>query len=491
MISSRQHASRAVVPESPAALLANLRRLPLALGAAFWTLSAPPLFAATWTVADCSSGTSGDVASKTGSLRFAAANANDGDTIDMSALTCSSISLQTGALALMQREISLRGPGAKKLTLTGQYNGASTNDRLIDHMGTGALSISALTLANGNLVTDSTPARGGCVYTAGVANFYDAVVSQCSATAHQSDARGGGVYAKSGLLLERSTVSGNVAVSTAPGTSRGGGVDSRDSTIQYSTISGNSVSNPGANDVGGGLYLHDGHVLIRESAIVGNSSDHDDGGVAVLVPESYQVDIGDSTISGNSAADVTGGAYIGAALVYLYNSTIAFNTAQTSQRNGSAATFAPGLVVGNLHPGSHTTLYLSSVLLSQNTTGAGENDVSGGTSAATLTITGSNNLVRASGTDVTVPADTLTNVCPLLGPLRFDGSLTPTHALLTGSPAIDTGRTQFGGLSYDQRGSANTNGVYSDGRISGSSADIGAYEVQQIDIVFNSGFDGC
>lgn len=32
---------------------------------------------------------------------------------------------------------------------------------------------------------------------------------------------------------------------------------------------------------------------------------------------------------------------------------------------------------------------------------------------------------------------------PLLGPLRFNGGLTPTHALSAGSPAIDTGDPGF------------------------------------------------
>ena len=45
------------------------------------------------------------------------------------------------------------------------------------------------------------------------------------------------------------------------------------------------------------------------------------------------------------------------------------------------------------------------------------------------------------------------NTDPLLGPLQNNGGPTLTHALLTGSPAIDTGDPSFTPPpSYDQRG---------------------------------------
>jgi hypothetical protein len=54
---------------------------------------------------------------------------------------------------------------------------------------------------------------------------------------------------------------------------------------------------------------------------------------------------------------------------------------------------------------------------------------------------------------------------PRIGPLADNGGLTMTHALLTGSPAIDTG-IAVPGITTDQRGVARV------GR-----PDIGAYEV--------------
>jgi hypothetical protein len=93
-----------------------------------------------------------------------------------------------------------------------------------------------------------------------------------------------------------------------------------------------------------------------------------------------------------------------------------------------------------------------------------------------------------------LPTDTKKGQCPLLGVLRDNGGQTYTHALLSKSPAIDTGNYVFGGPdSFDQRGSATVNGSMDYVRVSGLTmkADIGAHEVQQDDIVFNADNEGC
>ena len=82
-----------------------------------------------------------------------------------------------------------------------------------------------------------------------------------------------------------------------------------------------------------------------------------------------------------------------------------------------------------------------------------------------------------------VPSGTISGVCPWLGPLRDNGGPTRTHALLSHSPAIDSGK-DVSALKYDQR-------IVTFNRVSGASEDIGAYEVQQGDIVFNDSFNPC
>ena len=57
-----------------------------------------------------------------------------------------------------------------------------------------------------------------------------------------------------------------------------------------------------------------------------------------------------------------------------------------------------------------------------------------------------------------------TPIDPMMGPLQANGGPTETHALLSSSPALDTGNV---GLSTDQRGAI---------RPQGSGSDIGAFE---------------
>jgi hypothetical protein len=79
------------------------------------------------------------------------------------------------------------------------------------------------------------------------------------------------------------------------------------------------------------------------------------------------------------------------------------------------------------------------------------------------------NLVRNLTTNTVVVGSTNGDIYggdPLLGPLRNNGGLTLTHALMKGSPAIDAG-TNAGAPLTDQRGVA---------RPYGKAADIGAFE---------------
>jgi len=98
-----------------------------------------------------------------------------------------------------------------------------------------------------------------------------------------------------------------------------------------------------------------------------------------------------------------------------------------------------------------------------------------------VTFSGSGNLVRA--TFAAVPPGTIKFSCPLLGPLRNNGGPTPTHALLSKSPGIDQGNHDAS-ITLDQRGPGYP-------RVSGATADIGAYEMQQAEVVFSSSLEGC
>jgi hypothetical protein len=200
--------------------------------------------------------------------------------------------------------------------------------------------------------------------------------------------------------------------------------------------------------------------------------------------------ISNSTVSGNTATTQFGAMYVNSGTADFYNSTIAFNTAP----HRAGVTFGCCL--------SPMAVTLQSTLMSNNGDGSGDSDLikfdsSNVTINGGYIVTPANNLIRA--TDFTLPSDTISS-CPLLGRLRDNGGLTQTHALGSRSPAIDKGNTIAGpGVgNYDQRGAAEVNGVRDYARESrpiGSVdppvADIGAYEVQQDDEIFQTFFEGC
>src|SRR5262249_50888973 len=95
-----------------------------------------------------------------------------------------------------------------------------------------------------------------------------------------------------------------------------------------------------------------------------------------------------------------------------------------------------------------------------------------------VTVSGANNLIGVAS--ITPPADTI-SADPQLEALAFNGGETETHALRITSPAINAGN-DVSNVSFDQRGSGYP-------RVSGSQADIGAFEFDLDDVIFFDGFE--
>ena len=112
--------------------------------------------------------------------------------------------------------------------------------------------------------------------------------------------------------------------------------------------------------------------------------------------------------------------------------------------------------------------------------GAVESDVKSGDGV----VSGARNLIMGAAAMTVPPMDTLT-ACPRLAPLMDNGGPTKTHALLPGSPAINSG-SYFDSQDFDQRGLGFA-------RIIGSAEDIGAYRwaAGSGDEINSSGFDPC
>ncbi|GAA0723285.1 choice-of-anchor Q domain-containing protein [Dokdonella soli] len=453
------------------------RRKPLAACfATLFALAAPDAIASTWVVNSCA-----DHGSNT--LRDVVTNvAQSGDTVDLSQLSCSLISLNTGAITITQTSLDLQGPPHSHITISGKYNGTKENDRIFNHTGTGTVGFHYLDIVFGNLAPASGSAYGGgCIYSKGSVVLTGTQVLSCAAKAPTGlVGYGGGVFAKGDLIALNSVISGNTVSGSVGGT--GGGAAAHGKlTLANSTVSGNSAAS-----FTGGAFARGG-ALILDSTVSGNTAPTIGGLYVAASSATDALEITDSTISGNVASGSSGAfsGVVGGVISYVpttvQNSTIAFNTAVGTSTPGGH--YAPGLALSaNTQSPASIAVNLQSSILSNNTYGTSEADFSIAQKPGhTFTITSANSLVRASiGPQ---PAPTVSTACPLLGPLRDNGGLTQTHALMSRSPAIDAGNNAAG-LTGDQRGAAFP-------RVSGAAADIGAYEVQQADIIFNNGFDGC
>jgi hypothetical protein len=226
---------------------------------------------------------------------------------------------------------------------------------------------------------------------------------------------GGGIYSGEGasLNLIDSTVSNNTS-----GWS-GGGLYSFFSTttnIVRSTISGNV-----ATDVGGGMRS------------LGNA------------------EIINSTISGNESIGWYGGAlFVTDGVVNLTNATVADNV--------SPAGAPADLFVGTFGESS-ATLTLANTLVSS----AQENCFVAPWGAGVVTLTADHNNVFTDGTCFPGASDQVVADAGI-GPLADNGGPTLTHALLAGSPAIDTADNAVCPAT-DQRGVARD-----------AACDVGAFE---------------
>jgi hypothetical protein len=323
-------------------------------------------------------------------------------------------------------------------TLSG--NSAAGNGGGIANWGT-------LTVSTSSLSGNTAPQGGGIANDRGTLTVTGSTLS--GNTAPQG---GGGIRNLGTLTFSNSTLSGNRAAV-------GGGIANVGTlTVSTSTLSGNS-----ATGEGGGV-VNFGTVTVSNSTLSGNSAIGDAGGGIVNFGT---VTVSNSTLSGNSAGGNGGGIYTsGSGPVTLKNVTLTANRANTGGGSGRGG----GVYVASGSPMLHNTLIAGNF---NGATGTTRDDVRG-----RLDASGDYNLI-GDGTGMTG----LTNgvignlvgsadapIDPLLGPLDDNGGPTLTHALLSGSPAIDAGNNAYA-TDWDQRGEGFP-------RIVNGIIDIGAFEYQ-------------
>lgn len=409
-----------------------------------------------------------------GSLRDAVATAASGDMVDLSQLTCSTITLTSGAIEIPQDDLYIKYSGEGGTSPAIEANFTS---RVFHHTGYGALKLTGLTITQGSYdntdIFQLVPANGGCIYSSGSVYMIGSTVDDCVVKdTRAGSAAGGGIFAAGDVTLVHSVVTGNSATSTfgsaGAGVFTGGAIDAN-----YATISGNEAGRYegyGSGGIGGGVaVVNSGSApsQITNSTIYGNQADVGGGlNVSGIATYGASITLANATIYGNVANQYASAAYFRGA-VTLANSTIAFNECGSS---GPAVELA-----------SYTDpVEFNSSILAMNGNSVNKYDYDLGSRGYAITIAGANNLIMVANGAIP-PPDTL-NANPVLMPLADNGGVTLTLALGIGSPAIDHGN-DVAGFGTDQRGSGYP-------RVFGASADIGAFELQTVDdTIFVSGFD--
>jgi hypothetical protein len=280
--------------------------------------------------------------------------------------------------------------------------------------------------------------------------------------------RGGGIYNGGHLTVTNSTIRQNDET----------GITSQGFlTVTLSVIS----DNQGSGLYNAVYYSTSATAVVMDSHISGNTG-YDNSGGGIYNGRAGTLTVIGSTIHNNTAQNVGGGIYIGGApptgaLTTIINSTISNNHVLHNTMG-----YGGGIISGG-------TLTLQNVTLTGNTASNGAglynsgpatllNTViannTGGTNCADILnqmTSQGNNLASDHSCNLAAPGDQ-PGVDPLLAPLANNGGPTFTHALLPGSPAIDTGSlttcptTDQRGLPRPLDGNGDTTPI----------CDIGAYE---------------
>ncbi|NNF68554.1 MAG: right-handed parallel beta-helix repeat-containing protein, partial [Acidimicrobiia bacterium] len=346
-------------------------------------------------------------------------------------------------------DITINGAGAATTVIQAGTTNLDGIDRVFEVLGGGGvLDVSDVTLRYGQ------EDDGAAIMSVGDLTIEDAILTE-----NTGQKVGGAIFISgSGLNLTVRRVDFLLNAGDD-----GGAIGVKDATVlvEDSTFSGNTASRRG-----GGFHNDSGITTITGSTFTGNSANTEDGGGILNRGGSADLTVTNSTLSGNSAVRNGGG-------ISIENTTTLLNVTVTAN---SASNAGGGIRVQ------------SGTLNAKNTIVAG-NTVGGNCSNAVFSQ--GYNLEDTDTCSFNQTGDQ-TNATALLGPLQDNGGPTETHALLTGSDAIDAG-TNTGAPATDQRGVPRP--IDGDGDAT-ATVDVGAYEValgtylDQFNSVAYDGSDG-
>ncbi|WP_254446759.1 choice-of-anchor Q domain-containing protein [Dolichospermum sp. UHCC 0259] len=357
-------------------------------------------------------------------------------------LTAFSLADTTGGDLDVLGKVTIQSTGTQPATI--DASGLTNADRVFEVSN-------YLNLSN-IVVTGGSTNDGGGIYINpnAIALLFNTTVRN-----NYSSYQGGGIYNDGVLTLVNSTVADNKVDGFYHG---GGGIYNGGQAILLGTTIKNNTA-----DSGGGIQSS-GTLTISNSTIYNNTSQGFGGGIY----HSGTTSLINSTVSGNQA-DYSGGIYASDGILNIFNSTITQNAADETY----------SFYVGGID-NRRASFNLKNSIVAGNI--GGSPDLEGNINGNNNNLIG--NLSGASGTVGT--GTDIVNVNPKLGPLQDNGNGIFTHALLSGSPAINKGNNalvltdvfdiDFDGnntetIPFDNRGSGHT-------RISGGTVDIGAFEFQ-------------
>jgi hypothetical protein len=382
-----------------------------------------------------------------GSLRHAISNAAAGDTIEFALPTPSFIVLRSSLV--INKDLKILGPGPLELFVTRSFWWTTPSFRVF-RVNSGIVTIAGMTILNGRALNadGASDNLGG-----GILNWGSLTVSNCVIARNEAPTEkgghgfGGGIFSLGPLNLVNSTVRDNRA------SWAGGGVCTFHS--EQFTMDGCAVNGNFAGLQGGGVNFQGLNGHIRNSTISGNRVSADDGTASGLLHIVFGDEAATLALSASTIVRNVGGTNAAIVIAALPNNrgivTRMINTLVAENENGNF--FFDGAPP------------LQSL---------GHNLDSDGTSGLTTGVNG--NIVGTAANPIS----------PGLGPLQHNGGPTRTHALLAGSPALDSGICQDAEgrpLGVDQRGFP---------RPQGPACDIGAFENQPPTVVCpESGTNDC
>ncbi|MDI1243353.1 MAG: carboxypeptidase-like regulatory domain-containing protein, partial [bacterium] len=169
--------------------------------------------------------------------------------------------LLTSGEMLVSDELTITGPGANLLTISG-----GNSSRIFSIASGETATFSGFRMTAGNGIGGTDAGSGGAIYSLGNLDLTNVAID-----ANTASVSGGGIFSSGGTLdVTGSTISRNSAVAD------GGGIhiNSTTATVHNSTISGNS-----ATASGGGINIVSGPVTITYSTIANNGAGVNGGGV--------------------------------------------------------------------------------------------------------------------------------------------------------------------------------------------------------------------